>query len=188
APGQLVPGQLGAQRIDDAALIERAIRILHHGGNDRFAVIRVRHADDGRFDDARERVERQLDFLGIDVVAAAEDQILGTSDDGEVAVRIQLTDVAGAEPAVGGEFLARLFGHAPVTGEHVRSLDLHHAGRADGQRRIRVVGDAKLHAGQRYAYGTAAAFAGIRIGGDHARFGHAVAFQEDVTGPRAPRF
>src|SRR4051812_48482360 len=50
------------------------------------AKIGMRHADDRRFAHAFEFVDGQLDLLGVDVVAAGDDQILRATDDGEVTV------------------------------------------------------------------------------------------------------
>jgi hypothetical protein len=44
-----------------------------------------------------------LDLLGIDVVAAGDDQVLRAADDGEVAVLAHRAEVAGDEPAVRAE-------------------------------------------------------------------------------------
>ena len=52
-------------------------------GDDAFAEIRMRHTDDGGFADAVNQVQLGLDFLGIDVEPAGDDQILAASDDGD---------------------------------------------------------------------------------------------------------
>ena len=46
-----------------------------------------------------------LDLRGADVLAAADDEVGGAADDGEVAVGVDRREVAHAHPAVGGEQL-----------------------------------------------------------------------------------
>ncbi|WP_371283089.1 hypothetical protein [Streptomyces sp. PAN_FS17] len=46
-------------------------------------------------------VEHFLDLTGVDVVAAADDQVLEAVDDTQVTVRVGFAEVAGPEPAVG---------------------------------------------------------------------------------------
>ena len=68
----------------------------------RLAEVGVRHADDRALGDAGQVVEDALDLGRVDVVAAADDQVLAAADDGDVAAVVDLADVAGAKPAVGG--------------------------------------------------------------------------------------
>jgi hypothetical protein len=56
-----------------------------------------------------ERVDRHLDFLRIDVEAAGDDQILAPTDDAQIAVLVELAEVAGDEEAVRAETPARSF-------------------------------------------------------------------------------
>jgi hypothetical protein len=51
-------------------------------------------------------VDAGFDLGRVDVVAAADDQVLAAADDGDIAVGIHAADVAGLEPAIGGEFVA----------------------------------------------------------------------------------
>ena len=81
----------------------------------------MRHADHRALGDAGHLVDAALDLGRVDVVAAADDQVLAAADDRDVAAVVDLADVAGLEPAVGGELLARLLGHAPVAREDVRA-------------------------------------------------------------------
>ena len=45
-------------------------------------------------------VEHRLDLAGRDVLAAADDQVLLAAGDEQVAVLVQVADVAGVQPAV----------------------------------------------------------------------------------------
>ena len=69
--------------------------------DDAFAEIAVRRADHRRFLHAGLLVEQHLDLLRIDVVAARDHQVLGAADDRDIAVGIDLAEIAGDEEAVG---------------------------------------------------------------------------------------
>ena len=62
----------------------------HHDRGDALAEIGVRHADDRALDDAGKRVDLALDFLGIDVEAAGDDEVLAAPDDVDIAARVDL--------------------------------------------------------------------------------------------------
>jgi hypothetical protein len=68
----------------------------------------VRDADHGGLGDRRVLVEDLLDLTRVDVVAAADDQVLLAVDDEEVAVGVLAGQVAGAEPPVGDRLPGRL--------------------------------------------------------------------------------
>ncbi len=72
----------------------------------------VGHADDRGFGDVRVLVQRGFDLGGVDVLAAADDDVLQAVDDVEVAVGVETAEVAGVEPAV-GERLGRLVARRP---------------------------------------------------------------------------
>ena len=57
-------------------------------------------ADDGGLEHAVVAVERGLDLLRVDVLAAADDHVLDAVDDPQVAVLVEDADVAGVQPAV----------------------------------------------------------------------------------------
>src|SRR5512135_2297290 len=85
-----------------------------------------------------------LHLLRVDVEATADDQLLDPADDAQVPRPVVLAEVAGTEPAVGGERLRARLRPPPVAGEHVRSarLDLPPA----------AARQADLHARQRQAH------------------------------------
>ena len=107
---------------------------------------------------ARERV---LDLARVHVVAAGDDQLLARPDDAQVAVAVELAEVAGAEPAVGGEGLGVGVGPLPVAAEHVRAPQQH----LDSS----PLGQAQLDAGQREADRARPALAVVGVGDEHAR-------------------
>ena len=145
----------------------------------------MRHPDDGAFQHAGLGVEEGLDLLGVDVVAAGDDQVLVAPDDVDMAVGVDPAQVAGDEEAVGAEFRRRPVRHPPVAQEDVRAAHLDLADLALRQGLAGVgVGDAQRHAGQRRADRAGAPLAVIGVGGVHAGLGHAVALQDGVAGAR----
>ena len=97
-------------------------------------------------------VEHLLDLARIDVVAAADDEILLAVDDEQEAVLVDVAEVAGAHPAAGEGRLGGL-GIVVVALHHVDAAD-HHladvvaAGRQDA---ILLVPDLDVHAPDRLA-------------------------------------
>ena len=124
----------------------------------------MRHADHGAFQHAGLFVQHQLDFLGIDVVAARNDQILAPAHDADIAVGVDLAQIAGDEKPVVAQFGGGFLGHLPIALEHVRPAHLDHADLALRQGRAGVgVGDLQLDPRQRKAHGARAAFAVIGV-------------------------
>src|SRR3546814_19293475 len=48
-------------------------------------------------------IERGLHLLAADILAAADDDVLLAVDDDKIAVLVEISDIAGADVAVGGE-------------------------------------------------------------------------------------
>ena len=78
---------------------QRGEVLLHLGQGERLAVDddvgagalaqpRVGHGDDGGRGDARVAEQQQLDLLGVDLLAAAVDQVLDAALDGDVALAV----------------------------------------------------------------------------------------------------
>src|SRR5438105_2446384 len=59
-------------------------------------------------------VASRLDLGCGDVLAAADDNVLLAVDDGQIAVLVEVADVAGADVSVGREKRGRRFGRLPV--------------------------------------------------------------------------
>src|SRR3954462_13629221 len=93
-----------------------------HGGADLLAHRLVGHADHRGLEHALVLVEDLLDLARVDVVAAADDQLLLAVDDEEVAVLVDLAHVAGVEPAV-DDPLVGFLGLVPVALHDVVALD-----------------------------------------------------------------
>src|SRR6185437_7485135 len=81
--------------------------------------------------------QRLLDYPGIDVVAAADDEVLGPARKADEAVRVDAAEVPGVQPAVADHALltepeAAVAGAGDVAGEHGGPADRQHAGLAGG--------------------------------------------------------
>ena len=108
-------------------------------GHRQFAGMQVGLADRGGERHRRMLLQRLLDHRRVDVVAAADDQVLGAAGQVEVAVLVQVAEVAGVEPAgLEPDVLVVLV--AQVTREHVGSA---HADHADFGRRALADGIAR---------------------------------------------
>jgi hypothetical protein len=79
----------------------------------------VRQADHGGLGDGGMLVEHLLDLPRVDVVAAADDQVLLPVHDVEVAAGVDPGQVTGVEPAV-ADRLGGGLGALPVALHHVR--------------------------------------------------------------------
>src|SRR5262249_48687694 len=78
------------------------------------AALRVRHADDSRFQNHGVTTERRFDLVGADAIASGLDDVVLSADIPEVAVIIAIGDVFGMEPGP-AEVTVGLFGPAPVS-------------------------------------------------------------------------
>src|SRR6476469_6712903 len=89
---------------------------------DLLAPLVVGDADDRRFADLRVLVEHLLDLARVDVVAAADDQVLLAVDDVEVALLVDAGHVAGVEPTAAHRLLGGV-GALPVALHDVVAAD-----------------------------------------------------------------
>ena len=90
--------------------------------------------------------EHLLDLGRVDVEARHDDEVLGPVDEVQVAVVVGHGDVAGAQPAVGGQHPRGRLGVVEVALEHVRALHPDLAGVADEHVVAVVVDEAHLDA------------------------------------------
>src|SRR5205085_3053985 len=97
--GHLVAGDaalaVGAQLVDGGA----GARLEDDPGHDLLAVGGAGHADDLGIADRGMGVQVLLDLARIDVLAAADDHVLDTADDVDVALGVHGREVAGVHPA-----------------------------------------------------------------------------------------
>ena len=81
--------------------------------------------DNENLTDQRVAAQTVLELGGGDVLATGgDDELLLASSDAQVAVVIEGADVAGAEPAVGGEGLGSGLGVVVIRGEDTQAADL----------------------------------------------------------------
>ena len=85
--------------LQELGLGDRASRLQLNVGHRQFAGIRVGAPDGRRQRDGRMSPQRVLDDLRVDIVPAANDQLLLAPREPEVALRIPPAEVAGIEPA-----------------------------------------------------------------------------------------
>ena len=83
------------------------------------------------------REQHLFEFLGVDVLSAADDHVLEAALDGAVAPFVHRGEVARAQPAVFVDRLSGLFGHVVVAHHDVIAP---HAQLADLTDRYRVAG------------------------------------------------
>ena len=151
------------------------------GGADLLAQVVVLDADHGDLGDGVVLVERLLDLARVDVVAAADDQVLLAVDDEEVAVLVLLGHVAGEEPAVGDGLLGLLL-LAPVALHHVLAPDRDLADLALLDVLAVVVDQLHLDAAHRHADRARLALdVGLVERGDRRGLGEPVALEHDAV-------
>jgi hypothetical protein len=114
-------------------------------GHDFLAEPLVGHSDHGGLGHARVGVQHILDLAGVHVVPAADDELLLPADDEQEAVLVEVTEVAGVQPAA-GEGLGGGLRPVQVPLHHVQPAgdDLADALRAGWQRTAIVVPDLGL--------------------------------------------
>ena len=81
--------------------LERGAVLEHDPGGDGLAVLGIGKPRDGHFGDGGMVMQELFDLGRIDVLAAADDQLLASADDAEVAVVAAPGQVAGVQPAGG---------------------------------------------------------------------------------------
>ena len=165
----------------------RHVARWHDEGGHGLAEVGMRHGHDSRLAHCLELVDGGLDLRRVDVVAAADDQVLRAPGDRDVAVGAEGSEVARPEEAVGRELGARRLGQIPVPVEQARAADLDHPGGAGRQRMVCVIGDPQVDLGERSAHRAGAPLAIERVGAEDHRLGGAVAFDDLVSRPRRER-
>src|SRR5262245_42359703 len=122
-------GNLATTVVLDLLLRERGAVPKANPGADLFPVAKVRQADDVHVGDGWMRVQKLLDFTGIDVLAAADDHVLDAASDAVIAVGSALRQVTRPQPTVGSDGGGRLrrlvviaFHHAVTTHQQLPGL------------------------------------------------------------------
>ena len=95
----LVAAQLSCQF--RGAIVESEFFVVHNDdGRHCFAEVSVRYSDHRRFLYPGNFIEHEFDFFGIDVLAAADNQVTGSALQGQAATFVEATEIAGCEPSV----------------------------------------------------------------------------------------
>ncbi len=122
--GHLEPGERRRAQLDQLLRRHRS-GVAKRDERHRFlAEDGVRASDDCGFQDRRMGVEDVLDLLRVDVLTTADDHVLDPVDEDEVAVGVEVADVAGVQPAI-LEGAGRLFGLVEVAAHDVGAADDH---------------------------------------------------------------
>ena len=148
----------------------------------------------GEFADVGMALIGRLHGLGLHVLAAGgDDEFLGAAGDEQIAAGIQPPQIAGAEPAVGGEGLLRLLRQVAVAREDVRAAYLDLAVRSDAhfhprQRAADAAGAAhgRVDADERRGLGQAVA--DRHLPAQSAEFSRQLRFQRRAAAGQQPQF
>ena len=173
-------------RISSSSSVDAVAR--HHEGLDQLPARGVGDADHQRLEDLGMLVEHGLHLGRVDVHPGADDHVLEPVDDAEVAVAVQLADVAGVQPAV-AQLGRRLLRAPPVPLHHLRAADddLAGAGPFPLEGHVQLAGlevdHPRLGAGIRQADGAVAVVAERRVAvGHRPGLGQAVALHRAHAG------
>lgn len=151
------------------------VRAQHHDGGDVFAELLMRDGEHAGLQHRRMAQQDLFDLQGRDLLPAAVDDVLDAADDEEVAVGVEIAEVAGPEPAVAeGGPCRRLV--IIIAAAHVRPAQHDLAMLAARKRAARPVHDRDL--GARSAADRSDLAQLERIGGDlRGCFRHAVGLE-----------
>src|SRR5215469_17096456 len=116
----------------------------------RLTPVVIRNSDDGAFVNVRQRHDRGLDFRTIDIEAAGDDHVFLSVHDVNVAVFIQIADIARMVPAMRADF-RRGLGQLVVTVTNKGSAHDDLAALARRQNFARVIHDGKTDSRRRLA-------------------------------------
>ena len=82
---QLVIRKAVLQRLDHVLLLEFTALRRNHNRHDFFAEVGVRHTNDRALEHAGQGIDLALDFLGIDIEAAGDDEVLAAPYNVDIA-------------------------------------------------------------------------------------------------------
>src|SRR3954453_7374103 len=115
----LVVGNPAAAELGERRLVDLGAPARHDEGHELLAVALVGHTDDLHVGDVGVAHQELLDLARVDVLAAADHEVLDAPDDVQVAVGVHDREVAGVHPAAAVDRLGRALGVLPVA-EHDR--------------------------------------------------------------------
>src|SRR5688572_10088635 len=103
-------GRIGTAIFDHLVRCRRPIFAGADPGADLFPEALMRNTEDGGFPDARMAEEKFLDLGRVDILASADDHVLGSADDGAAPGLVEDRKVASVHPPVFVDRLARALG------------------------------------------------------------------------------
>ena len=168
--GGLLPGGPGRGEVGPGLLdVEGEPRAGDHDRADALAQRRVRDGDHRHVRHRRVGDQQVLDFLGRDVLAAADDDVLEPVGDGQAPAGVDPPDVPGPEPAAGQE-RGRVQRRVGVAGEQLGAAGEDLALLAVGHVAAGGIHQAHLVARQQRAVGAGPQVKGVGDGpGGHGR-------------------
>ena len=98
-----------------------------------------------------------------------------------IAVSVDLPQVAGQKPAIVAQLFASLLGHLPVASKDIGATHFDHANVAL-RHRSAFDRDLQFNVRQRKTDGPGATLTVVGVRGVHIGFGHAIAFQNPMPG------
>src|SRR6516225_9395139 len=146
----------------------------------------VRHADRGRLAHARILHGDIFDLAGKRLKPRDIDHVFLAVKQSQKTVRIESADVAGVEPAVGGQHLLGLLRPLPIAEHYLRAAHANLAGFARPQVPAMIVADRYLGGGQRQPDRTLLRREEWIDADDRRGLGEAIAFHDLAAGDFAP--
>lgn len=104
ALGLFVARETVLERADDGLFIEDGAGLAYDDSGHAFSEIGMRHTDHSALNHTVDLVDLAFDLLRIDVVSTRNHQVLAAADDVDIAVPVDLAEIAADEETVGGEF------------------------------------------------------------------------------------
>src|SRR5690606_19541180 len=112
--GNLEGCEMLATKFLDGFYMRVSTRDGHDKGFYFLAPLGMINADNGRFLDGGVSLQAVLDFHRVNIFRVAQNQVAGAGVDEEESVFVQVTHIAGFQPAIFGNGFCRSFGVVPV--------------------------------------------------------------------------
>src|SRR5580658_6957988 len=155
--------------------------------SDTLSQIGMRRSEDCAFKHAVHCVDLSLNLFRINVESSGYHEVLGATDEVNIAVRVDPTQIPGNEESVRSELLHCLFRHPPIPTKDVWALDFDDADLPFRDNFAAVqIADTHIDAWEREANRPHSALAVVWVGCDHGGFCHPVSFEDRMASPLAP--
>src|SRR5579863_6377396 len=94
-------GELIGKSVQHIAFCQGGVLRSHNTGGHAFAEVAMRQANYRRLDHTRQFIDQTFDFLGIDIEAATDDQVLVAPQNMDITLVVDAADIPGDEETVG---------------------------------------------------------------------------------------